>query len=236
MTDPTRPGLKSLLRPPSVLQLAGPVGPRLALAAVLAASVVLHLVWGAALEASNDEAYHFLYAEHLDLSYFDHPPMTAWVAKAGLLLCGNQVSPLSLRLGFVLMFAASGWVLARFTARWFGEWAGVYAAILLNVSGYYAAAGRNTAWYLLSMAAGLYVLVTPGARRVLLTPGPYLAVAGRNTAWYLLSMAAPNASPTHPHGANSPGFATSASDSAHIVSSAKNRYGTSGRANPPAAA
>jgi len=113
MTDPTRPGLKSLLRPLPDIRLAGPIGPRLALVAVLAASVLLHLVWGAALDASNDEAYHFLYTTHPDLSYFDHPPMTAWVAKAGLLLCGNQISPLTLRLGFVLMFAASGWVLAR---------------------------------------------------------------------------------------------------------------------------
>ena len=223
MTDPTRPGLKSLLRPLPDIRLAGPIGPRLALVAVLAASVLLHLVWGAALEASNDEAYHFLYTTHPDLSYFDHPPMTAWVAKAGLLLCGNEVSPLSLRLGFVLMFAASGWVLARFTARWFGDWAGVYAAILLNVSGYYAAAGGFalpdvpylffallTMWALsealvakpgefapwgwvglafgaallskyhavfLPAAAGLYLLVTPGARRILLTPGPYLAIA-----------------------------------------------------------
>jgi 4-amino-4-deoxy-L-arabinose transferase-like glycosyltransferase len=223
MTEQTRPGLKSLLRLIPGFARVGAMTPGLALAFVIAASILFHLAWGAALEASNDEAYHFLYTTHLDLSYFDHPPMTAWVAKAGLLLCGNWVHPLSLRLGFVLMFAASSWVLARWTARWFGPWAGVYAAILLNVSGYYAAAGGFalpdvpylffallTMWALsealvaepgkfapwgwvglafgaallskyhavfLPASAGLYILVTPGARRILLTPGPYLAIA-----------------------------------------------------------
>jgi len=228
MTENARPGLfpRGLFpRVAGVGRLArvGTRSPRLALAGVLLASVLFHLGWGAALEASNDEAYHYLYTTHPDLSYFDHPPMTAWVAKAGLWLCGGWVHPLSLRLGFTLLFAASGWVLARWTARWFGAWAGVYAAALLNVSGYYAAAGgfvlpdvpclffalltmaalgealvaepgRLRPWLGVGLAFGgallskyhavflpaaavLYLLVTPGARRLLLHPGPYLAVA-----------------------------------------------------------
>ncbi len=112
-----------------------------ALAAIILAGGLFHLAWGAALEPSNDEAYHYLYTTNLDLSYFDHPPMTGWVAKAGILACGGWVHPFSLRLGFVLMFAGSTFVLARWTSRWFGGWAGVYAAALLNVSGYHAAAG-----------------------------------------------------------------------------------------------
>src|SRR5207237_5352319 len=114
------------------------VSPRLILWITILLGIVLRLGWGAVIEASNDEAYHYLYTTHADLSYFDHPPMTAYVAKAGILLCGGWVHPVPLRLGFVLMFAASGWVLARWTARWFGEWAGVYAAVLLKLSGYYA--------------------------------------------------------------------------------------------------
>ena len=38
----------------------------------------------------NDEAYHFLYAAHPALSYFDHPPMMAWVEMAGLALPGSR--------------------------------------------------------------------------------------------------------------------------------------------------
>jgi 4-amino-4-deoxy-L-arabinose transferase-like glycosyltransferase len=67
--------------------------------------------------------------------------MTAWLAKLGLLLCDGWVHPLSLRLAFVLMFAGSVWVLYRWTASWFGERAGLAAAIALNLSAYYTAAG-----------------------------------------------------------------------------------------------
>jgi 4-amino-4-deoxy-L-arabinose transferase-like glycosyltransferase len=63
--------------------------------------------------------------------------MTAWVAKLGLLLCGGWVHPVSLRLGFTLLFGASTWVMYR----WGGGWAGFYAALFLNLSAYYAVAG-----------------------------------------------------------------------------------------------
>ena len=38
----------------------------------------------------NDEAYHFLYAAHPALSYYDHPPMMAWVEMAGLALSARE--------------------------------------------------------------------------------------------------------------------------------------------------
>ena len=199
------------------------VSARAALWAVILIGIVFRLAWAAAWEASNDEAYHYLYTTHADLSYFDHPPMTAWVAQLGLLLCGGWVHPISLRLGFILMFAATTWLLARWTARWFNPWAGVYAAILLNLSGYYASVGgfalpdvpcaffslltmyalgealvaqpgRFWPWVWVGLGFGgamlskyyavflpasavLYILLTPGSRRLLRTPGPYVAVA-----------------------------------------------------------
>ena len=118
-----------------------PTDPRRAMAWLIVGTLALRLLWAATLEPSNDEAYHWLYTVHPALSYFDHPPMTAWVAQLGLALCGGWVHPLSLRLGFVLMFAGSTWMLYRWTARFFGGWAGVYAAVGLNLSAYYTAAG-----------------------------------------------------------------------------------------------
>ena len=104
-------------------------------------TTLLRLGWAAALEASNDEAYHWLYAVHPALSYFDHPPMMMWVEQVGLTACGGWVHPLSLRLGFVLLFAGSTWVLYRWAADLFGGRAGWWAAVLLNVSGYFTAFG-----------------------------------------------------------------------------------------------
>jgi 4-amino-4-deoxy-L-arabinose transferase-like glycosyltransferase len=110
------------------------------LALLILVSLALRLCWAACLETGQDEAYHFLYTVHPDWSYFDHPPMVMYVAQAGIMACGGWVHPLSLRLGFVLLFSASTWVLFRWTSRWYGETAGFYAAFALNLSAYYTAA------------------------------------------------------------------------------------------------
>ncbi len=55
-------------------------------------------------------------------------------------LAGGHASAFTLRLGFVLLFAGSTWLMARLTARFFGPWAGVLAALALNVSAYHTAA------------------------------------------------------------------------------------------------
>lgn len=108
---------------------------------LIAVTTLLRLGWAAVLEPSNDESYHWLYAVHPALSYFDHPPMTMWVEQVGLTACGGWVHPLSLRLGFVLLFAASTWVMYRWAADLFGGRAGWWAAALLNLSGYHTAFG-----------------------------------------------------------------------------------------------
>jgi len=113
--------------------------PRRALGWLIVISTGLRLVWGAVLGVGNDEAYHSLFVVHPDWSYFDHPPMTMWVEQVGVFLAGG-ITPLTLRLGFILMFAGSTWVLFKWTARWHGEWAGFYAAFALNITAYYTAA------------------------------------------------------------------------------------------------
>ncbi|MBX9678891.1 MAG: glycosyltransferase family 39 protein [Gemmataceae bacterium] len=108
---------------------------------LIAVVLVLRLLWSAVMEATNDEAYHYLYVVYPDWSFFDHPPMTMWVQRFGLLCFGGWVHPLSLRFGFVLLAAGSTWVLARLTARRYGEGAGLAAALLFNLTGYFAGAG-----------------------------------------------------------------------------------------------
>jgi 4-amino-4-deoxy-L-arabinose transferase-like glycosyltransferase len=103
-------------------------------------TLLIRLCWAGAMEMGNDEAYHYLYTVHPDWSYFDHPPCLMWVASAGKILCGGWVHQFSLRLGFILLFAGSTWVLFDWTARWFGESAGFFAALALNLAAYYSAA------------------------------------------------------------------------------------------------
>ncbi len=119
--------------------------PRRALFILVVSSALVRLIGASALGLGNDEAYHYLYAVHPALSYYDHPPMMAWVEMAGLALAGGQASAWALRIGFIAMFAGSTWILARFTARAYGEWAGFVAAFALNVTGYYGLAAATFA-------------------------------------------------------------------------------------------
>lgn len=110
------------------------------LAILILVTLAVRLGWAASLEMGQDEAYHYLYTVHPDWSYFDHPPMLMYVAKLGLALFGGWIHPLSVRIGFVLMFAGSTWIMYCWTSRWYGTAAGYYAALALNLSAYYTAA------------------------------------------------------------------------------------------------
>jgi hypothetical protein len=110
---------------------------------LIVGSSLVRLISAFSLGLANDEAYHYLYAAHPALSYYDHPPMMAWVELIGVCMTGGMTSPWALRLGFVLLFAASTWILARLTARHYGGWAGFLAAFALNISGYYGLAAST---------------------------------------------------------------------------------------------
>lgn len=58
------------------------------------------LVFAAALPLTDDEAYYRLWAQHLDIGYYDHPPMVAWLIALGQGLLGDTA--LGTRLGAVL--------------------------------------------------------------------------------------------------------------------------------------
>ena len=60
------------------------MSPRAALLVLIVASALIRLIPAFDLGLGNDEAYHFLYAAHPALSYYDHPPMMAWVEMAGV--------------------------------------------------------------------------------------------------------------------------------------------------------
>jgi hypothetical protein len=111
--------------------------PRRALWSLIIVSGLLRLGWAASLGPCNDEAYHYLFAVHPDWSYFDHPPMLAVVERVGLMLMPGAVSMLRLRLGFVVLFAGSTWLMARITARFYSPWAGFLAALGLNLTAYH---------------------------------------------------------------------------------------------------
>jgi 4-amino-4-deoxy-L-arabinose transferase-like glycosyltransferase len=104
----------------AVLQLIVWTGlARLALAGVLGLSV--------------DESYTVAISRHLDLSYFDHPPLHVWLVAAVARLCGSE-QPLLLRLPDIALFAGSTWLIYRLTALLCGERAGQWAALSFNLA------------------------------------------------------------------------------------------------------
>jgi 4-amino-4-deoxy-L-arabinose transferase-like glycosyltransferase len=53
--------------------------------------VVVHLIMGALIDLSPDEAHYALYASHLDWSYYDHPPLVGWLQWLFLQLGGSNM-------------------------------------------------------------------------------------------------------------------------------------------------
>jgi 4-amino-4-deoxy-L-arabinose transferase-like glycosyltransferase len=85
---------------------------RLAIAALLALTA-LRLALAGYLPLTPDENYYFLWAQHLQPGYFDHPPMVALWIKAGTALCGHNalgvrlLGPVTAALGSVLLWDAA---------------------------------------------------------------------------------------------------------------------------------
>jgi 4-amino-4-deoxy-L-arabinose transferase-like glycosyltransferase len=81
-----------------------------------------------------DESYTIAVSRRLSLSYFDHPPLHQWLAHYAALLLGEGVS---MRLPFIALFAATGWLMFVLTRRLFGPRAGVWAVFGLNASAFF---------------------------------------------------------------------------------------------------
>ena len=71
-----------------------------------------------------DEATYWVWSRHLAASYFDHPPLSFWIAWAAMKLTGSD-AVLVVRTPFILMFIATTVLMFRLTAVLFGKAAAV---------------------------------------------------------------------------------------------------------------
>jgi 4-amino-4-deoxy-L-arabinose transferase-like glycosyltransferase len=101
--------------------------------ACLAALTVLRLSLAATLPLAPDEAYYWLWSQHLQPGYYDHPPMVAVFIRAGTMLAGS--TPFGIRL-FGPLSAAAGSYLLWHAAEDFcpDRHAGLVAAGLFNAT------------------------------------------------------------------------------------------------------
>ncbi|GAB2611364.1 glycosyltransferase family 39 protein [Novilysobacter erysipheiresistens] len=94
------------------------------------------LLVAARLPVFVDEAFYWLEGQHLAPAYSDLPGLTAWLARLGVTLGGDN--PLGLRLPFLLIAALVPWMAMRITAREYGEtygWQAGSFALLLPLAG-----------------------------------------------------------------------------------------------------
>ncbi len=55
-----------------------------------AAATLFHIAYAGWIDLSPQEAYYWQWSRHLDLSYFDHPPLAAWTIRAATDLLGDS--------------------------------------------------------------------------------------------------------------------------------------------------
>lgn len=133
--------------------------PRTVVLWTIVIGLVLHLLLSGAMGYGNGESYYIATARFLELSYFDQPPLFLWLTH--FMLDGGGMGHVWLRLPYVLMFAGSTWLMYRLGALLYGEAAGMWAAILLNLSPlFFVSIGMwiqpDGPLFLLLLAAGIW--------------------------------------------------------------------------------
>jgi 4-amino-4-deoxy-L-arabinose transferase-like glycosyltransferase len=100
---------------------------------VVALLTILRLVAAALLPLSADEAYYWIWSQHLAPGYYDHPPAIAFAIRAGTLLFG--ATPFGVRIcGIVLSVLASLFVWRAGTILLKSNDAGARACLLFNLT------------------------------------------------------------------------------------------------------
>ena len=91
--------------------------------------VLLRLFYGGPFEILFEEGYYWNYAQHLDISYLDHPPMVAWLIWASTTLFGH--SEFSVRIGALVCWAVTGYYTYRLTDALHGARIALRALLLV---------------------------------------------------------------------------------------------------------
>jgi dolichol-phosphate mannosyltransferase len=81
----TAPGYAAALSPDEAR-----APPRALAIAFVAYAFALRLVYQGSVELLPEEAYYWNYSRHLDIGYLDHPPMVAWLIRAGTAVFGQS--------------------------------------------------------------------------------------------------------------------------------------------------
>ncbi|WGT68142.1 glycosyltransferase family 39 protein [cyanobacterium endosymbiont of Epithemia clementina EcSB] len=99
---------------------------------LLLTGLILRLIIACWLFPGYDEGYYYLYTRHLDWSYFDHPLLVALTTNFGIWITGIT-SLLTLRLGTVILYTGSLWLLYLTSARLFDHQTAKLTLVIASV-------------------------------------------------------------------------------------------------------
>jgi 4-amino-4-deoxy-L-arabinose transferase-like glycosyltransferase len=100
---------------------------------IVAVLLAWRIAMAAILPLSADEAYYLLWSHHLQAGYFDHPPVIAFLIRAGTLLLGD--TPLGVRLMGLPLSLLATWFVWRTAAMLLKEEGkAAWAALLFNLT------------------------------------------------------------------------------------------------------
>jgi hypothetical protein len=128
MNDESQPLLDLGALDSDVEERAEPNYRAMAVAWVVTATLV-RLACVARLPLGNGEAYYYSWSRFLDWSYYDHPPLIAWLVRATTLF---GATPAAVRFGPVLASGAFGYLLYRLAERFFRPRAAFFALVLVT--------------------------------------------------------------------------------------------------------
>lgn len=144
---------------------------------IVALIILLRLIYLGEGQLIPDEAYYWNYAQHMDLSFYDHPPMVAWLIWLGTAIAGNN--EFGVRIGaFVSGLVTMGYLYAL-AQNLYDKSTGMRTALLLAILPFSFATGMlmtSDAPVIAAWAATLYYM-----ERTL--------IAGRSSAWWGMGIA-----------------------------------------------
>lgn len=177
--------------------------------ALMAAMVVLRCLVARRVDLETDEAYYWLWSRHLAASYYDHPPMIAYLIRLGTALFGDTVFGVR-SMAIACIIAASGAVYALAVVLFGDRRLGLLAAVWFTVMPHTAffsivmypdtpallfwllcclalalvwKSGRGAWWYAAGAAMGLLLLSKYTGVFLFAGAGMWLAAAPQMRPW-----------------------------------------------------
>ncbi|MBS0580576.1 MAG: glycosyltransferase family 39 protein [Proteobacteria bacterium] len=102
-------------------------------------SVALRLTYMGSVDLFPEEAYYWNYAQHMDYGYLDHPPMVAWLIRAGTALFGN--GEFGVRIGALVCTGIAAYFVYRSTRELYGRASALTALVLMQLLPAYLLSG-----------------------------------------------------------------------------------------------